>query len=100
MSGGARPSEFNSLDLNPFFGDQGFAAWKTIHQEAVDYLNRRAQACVKWPADLARCQSPQELVQEHFRFVSQMVSDWQASTERVAIAFSPSRLDGDATRAA
>jgi len=62
-----------------------------VNQEVLDFLGRRVQACARWPSNISRCRSPQDLWDEQFRFVREMINDCEASSGRVAAAFSDFR---------
>jgi hypothetical protein len=73
--------------FNPALGGQSLAAWNALQQEFFDFAARRAQACVKWPTDVARCRSPQDVWQEQMRFVKDMVSDCETAGQRLMVVF-------------
>ena len=67
--------EFDGLGFSPAITEQGLAAWKSMQQELLEFMGRRAQACAKWTSDVSRCRTPQDLWHEQLRFVKEMVSE-------------------------
>ena len=92
--------EFNGLGFSPALGEQQVAAWNALQQGLLEFMGRRAQACAKWPSDLARCHTPQDVWQEQMRFFQDMVSDCEASSKRFFVVFSPSSENAPISQAA
>ena len=90
-----KPIELDGLGFSPLLGQEGFAAWKTLQQELLEFAGRRAQACAKWPSDFSRCRSPQDVWHEQMRFMKEIVSDCETSGERLFVALAPPRSNGD-----
>src|SRR5438552_3654253 len=86
--------EFDGLGFSPAITEQGLAAWKSMQQELLEFMGRRAQACAKWTSDVSRCRTPQDLWHEQLRFVKEMVSDCESAGDRLMTTFvASSRLD-------
>jgi hypothetical protein len=51
--------------------------------ELVRLMRRRAKAYSELPAHLAHCRAPEDLAKEQARFVAEMMSDYQSSTQRL-----------------
>jgi hypothetical protein len=89
-----QPVQPKALGFDPLLGDQVISAWNAVSQEVLEFLGRRAQACAKWPSDVSRCRLPQDLWEEQVRFVTEMISDCELSSGRVAATlgeFRPNR---------
>jgi hypothetical protein len=86
--------EFDPFGFGAFIGAEGLTAWKAVHQELLDFVSKRTQACAKVSTELTRCRSPQELWQEQMRFVKDMVSDCQTSADRLFVALNQLHANG------
>jgi hypothetical protein len=91
-----KPIEFDGLGISSVLGQEGFDAWKKFQQELLEFMGRRAQASAKWPSDFSRCRSPQDVWHEQMRFMKEMVSDCEASGQRIFVALASSRSNGEA----
>ena len=53
------------------------------NMELAGLASRRAKAYVEFPAELTRCQTPQDVVNRHMRFWSDMMRDYQTTLGRM-----------------
>lgn len=55
--------------------------------EMVGLMGRRSRAYLDFPAHLARCRTPQQVLDEQAKFVQEMLHDYQATNDRVMNAW-------------
>ena len=51
--------------------------------ELMGLFGKRSRAYFDWPAHLAKCRTPQQILDEHARFFEEMLNDYQAANGRV-----------------
>jgi hypothetical protein len=73
------------IEAGPFAHAFGIV-WPSAQLELVDFMTRRVEAWARWPSQLMRCRSGQEVWEQQGRFIEDMVRDYRATGGRLMSA--------------